>query len=138
MLLDALEKLRESKLFVKEDVPQHQLLYWSRHPLLKDRFDYLVALDPEALKKTEYRDEPIFPHAAIRRLGIESFAMILKAGMKHYPEHLGFLFRKNSDGKTACELAFEKYGKDETFDIIQECIPADKDMPSNALCLYYA
>ena len=60
---------------------------------------------------------------------IAKFAMMLKAGMKHYPEHLGFLFRKNSDGKTACETAFTKYGKDETFKAIQECIPADADHP---------
>jgi len=46
--------------------------------------------------------------------------MILKAGMKHFPEHLGFVFQKNSDGETACELAFNKYdGKDEIFKAIR-------------------
>jgi len=32
---------------------------------------------------------------------------MLKAGMKHYPEHLGFLFWKNSDGVTVCEAAWQ-------------------------------
>ena len=126
MFLDVIKKLRESKLFLKEDVVQYQLLFWSCRPSAKERFDYFVAWDPEALEKTEYNDEPLI-HAVINNWSIESFVMVINAGMKHYPEHLGFLFRKNSDGKTACELAFEKYGKDETFEVIQECIPADKD-----------
>jgi len=49
---------------------------------------------------------------------------MLETRMKHYPEHLGLLFQKNSHGKTACEVTFEKNRKDETFKVIRECIPA--------------
>jgi len=36
---------------------------------------------------------------------------------------------KEQYGKTACEVAFEHYGKDETFKVIQECIPAYANYP---------
>jgi len=119
VILDVIKKLRESKLFLKEDVSHYQLLYWSCYPLLKDpslkdRFDYFIGWDPEALKNTLYAGNPLLQAFVL----IENFAMMLKAGMKHYPEHLGFLFRKNSAGKTACEAAFAKYGKGETFKVI--------------------
>ena len=123
--LVVMKKLRESRLFLKEDVTQYQLLYWSRYPESKERFDYVLAWDPEALKKTQFKGNPLLQ--AFRR--IENFATILKAGMKHYPDHLGFLFQKNTDGKTACQVAFEKYGKDETFKVIQECILSDDNYP---------
>ena len=128
--LDAFKKLRESKLLLKEDVRKYQLLFLSCHPSSKERFYYLVDWDPEALKTTLFRGNPLIHFSVIYNWGaIESFAMILKAGMKHYPEHLGFLFRKNTDGITACEAAFHDYGKDETLKIIQECIPADSKYP---------
>ena len=55
--------------------------------------------------------------------------MALKAGITHSPEYLGFLFRKNNDGITSCQIAFERYGKDETLKVIQECTPADSKYP---------
>ena len=129
VLLDAIKKLRESKLLLEPDITQYELLLWSCDPPSKDQFDYFLAWDPEALKNTQYTGNPLL-HDVINNWSMKNFAGILKAGMKHYPEHLGFLFEKNnSDGKTACEAAFTKYGKDETFKVIQECIPADANYP---------
>jgi len=129
VLLDAIKKLRESKLLLEPDITQYELLLWSCEPPSKDQFDYFLAWDPEALENTECGYDRLI-HAVIDIGSIESFVMILKAGMKHFPEHLGFLFQKNSDGETACELAFNKYdGKDETFKAIRECIPTDADYP---------
>ena len=126
--LDILTKLCESKLLRKDDVVKHHLLFWSCSALSKERFKYLVDWDPEALEKTLYEGVPLLQaFANIGELG--NFAMVLKAGIKHYPEHLGFLFRKNNDGITSCQIAFEEYGKDETFKVIQECIPADSKYP---------
>ena len=61
----------------------------------------------------------------------DRFAMALKAGMKHFPDDLGFLFEKedDDDGKTMCQLAFEKIGKDEALRVIRECIPVSADYP---------
>ena len=46
--------------------------------------------------------------------------MALKAGLKYYPEELGFLLRKNSAGDTAYELIVEN--GDEAWVIIEECL----------------
>jgi len=78
MYLDTIKKLRESKLLLKEDVTQHQLLLWSCQPSSKDRFEYFLAWDSEALKNTQYAGHPLLQ--AFER--IENFAMMLKAGMK--------------------------------------------------------
>jgi hypothetical protein len=39
--------------------------------------------------------------------------------------YLGLLFQKDDEGKTACERAFKKYGKDKTMTAIGELIPFD-------------
>jgi len=128
--LDTLKKHQKCKLIRKEDVRQYQLLFWSCRQVANQRFDYLVDWDPEALKNSLLAGKPLI-HAALDRddENMETFAMLLKAGMKYLPEHLGLLFRKNSLGTTACEFAFEQQGKDETFKVIQERIPADSDYP---------
>jgi len=121
--LDTLKKHQKCKLIRKEDVRQYQLLFWSCRQVANQRFDYLVDWDPEALKNSLLAGKPLI-HAALDRddENMETFAMLLKAGMKYLPEHLGLLFRKNSLGTTACEFAFEQQGKDETFKVIQERI----------------
>ena len=37
----------------------------------------------------------------------------------------GLLFQKDQHGKTACEYIFDKYGKEETFNILTDLIPPD-------------
>jgi len=125
--LDVLIKLRESKLLCKEDIQQYDLSYWSCSPTSNKRFEYLVDWDPEALKDCNNTGYPLI-HAAAGS-GIELFVMAVKAGMKHFPEELGFLFRKNGDGKTACEVAIDKHGKDETMKIIQDHVPETNNHP---------
>jgi len=49
--------------------------------------------------------------------------------MKHFPEELGFLFQKEVNGKTACEVAFDTHGKDNILRLIQKCIPASANYP---------
>ena len=76
------------------DITQYNLLLWyvrysSCRPGAKETFEYLVDWDPTALKEYQYEGEP-FLHYFIRgSWPIDSFAMVFKAGMKHYPEELG-------------------------------------------------
>jgi len=60
---------------------------------------------------------------------ITHFNIFLTTSLKHHPQHLGLLFQKDSSGKTACERAIDKYGKDETFNAIKQCIPEDTTLP---------
>jgi len=120
VLLDVLKILRESNLLFKEDIQQYDLSYWSCNPTSNTRFECLVDWDPEALKDCNDTGYPLIHNAAGG--GIEDFVTALNAGLKHFPEELGFLFHKHRDGKSACERAFDKHGKDETLKIIQDHI----------------
>ena len=112
--VDVFNRLRQSDLLRKEDVRQYDLLFFSCNPASKVMFEYLVDSDPKALKEYRYNGNPLLH-------GMHSFAMTLKAGMKHYPEELGFLFRKNDAGKTACKLALALYGEKKAWRIINKC-----------------
>ena len=122
--LDVLIKLRESNLLRKEDIRQYYLLLYSCDPSMQARFEYLLDWDPQVLKEDEdhvslIRNVLDFDSNERR---IDGFPMALKAGMKHFPDDLGFLFEKDNDGddeKNTCQLAFEKLGKDEALRVIR-------------------
>ena len=44
-------------------------------------------------------------------------------------QHIGLLFQKDINGKTAFERAIERYGKEKTFKAIKECIPTNTTLP---------
>ena len=127
--LDILKKLRECGLLQKRDVAKYHLLFVACLPATKDRFDYLVDWAPAALKKSKDAEEYLIHFVLDEGIDRNVFATILNAGLKYYPEHLGFLFQTNDGGKTACEVAFNMHGKEETLNIIQQCIPDNANHP---------
>ena len=122
--LNTMMELRESNLLLKEDIQEYDLLYHACGPGAQLRFDYFVDWDAQGLKNHQYDGLPII-HALIKGWPIEQFKVFFKAALNHYPENIGLLFQKDNDGKTACERAFDKYGKDKTMKAIGECIPFD-------------
>ena len=104
--LDMLKRIRQSDLFNKEDIREYDLLYISCQQTSKERFEYLVDWDPEALKEYQHKGEQ-FLHANTG----EYLAMSLKAGLRYYPEELGFLFKKNNDDKAGYEWHSNKLTK---------------------------
>jgi hypothetical protein len=122
--LNTMMELRQSNLLLKEDIQKYNLLYYTCHPCAQLRFDYFIDWDAQGLKNHPYGGLPII-HAVIKDYTFEHFKIFLKAALKHYPQDLGLLFQKDNAGKTACERAFEKHGKDETMKAIGECIPFD-------------
>ena len=52
--------------------------------------------------------------------------MFLKRATKYHTNEAGLLFQTDNDGVTACQRAFDKYGKKETLEIIGNCIPFDR------------
>jgi hypothetical protein len=119
---EILEKLREMDLFQKKDIQNFNLLRYSlqeQNPLI---FKMLVDWDPDSLRTSiGFGGLPIMNDGEMSE---KTFEMLLKAGMKHFPDRLGFLFRKDS-GKTACEDVFDQFGVDVAMPIISRCIPPD-------------
>ena len=117
--LDALKRLRDLELFHKEDIRQYNLLGRACEPLTKTRFDYLAEWDPGALTENEYNNGSLI-HAAT--CAIDTFSIALEAGLVHYPQELGFLFQKDSDGDTAFELVTKACGQDEAWKAVDKCL----------------
>ena len=88
------------------------------------RFEFLADWCPEGLKTHQYKGHPLI-HTIIDELEIEWFSTFLKTALRYHPNDLGLLFLKDREGKTACERAFKKYGKNETIAAIGDLIPFD-------------
>jgi hypothetical protein len=126
LYLDVMKKLRESKLLLREDIQDHNLLYlasvYHRSPM---RFEFLAAWCPEGLKTHQYAGLPVI-HAIIDfGDSIELFSTFLETALRYHPNDLGLIFQKDYEGQTACERAFKKYGNDITMSAIGDLIPFD-------------
>lgn len=148
-----LEELLGLNLLKKVDIEDSALVIRSLNPFCVRRFNFIVSWNPESLGiRVSICAEPI--NFALSDMidtnkgKEERFEMALKAGMTHYPERLGFLFRKD-EGNTACKTAFDKIGVDKTMAIIKRCIPPSDNHPIlhhaleqapdlvDAICNYY-
>jgi len=93
------------------------------------RFEYLAEWDPDCLMTGTFRDLPL-SHAIIERSGdITHFNLFLTTALKHHPQNLGLLFQRDSSGGKTAYGATEMHGKDETINIIKQCIPTDTTIP---------
>jgi hypothetical protein len=123
LYLDVMKKLRESKLLLREDIRDHDLLHWACRPDSSMRFEFLADWCPEGLKTHQFRGLPLI-HATIQyRHLIKWFSSFFKIALRYHPNDLGLLFLKDDEGQTACERAFKKYGNDKTMAAIGALIP---------------
>lgn len=126
--LKAMIELRDSNLLFKQDIQEHNLLFWTCGPKSQLRFDFLADWYHEGLKECRYEGLPII-HAIISSASssrIDRFATFLKTALKHHPNDLGLLFQMNVEGETALDGAINMYGKEATFKAIEECLPSDE------------
>jgi hypothetical protein len=124
LYLDIMKKLREFKLFLREDIQDHDLFYYACNPKTPMRFQYFFDWCPEGLKTYQCYGLPLI-HAIIQYSSIEYFSILFKTALNYHPNDLGLLFLKDDEGQTACERAFKKYGNDKTMSAIGESIPFD-------------
>jgi hypothetical protein len=124
LYLDIMKKLRESKLLLREDIRDHDLLYIACNPATLMRFEFLIDWCPEGLKTHQFFGRPLI-HARINYCPIEWFSIFLKTALNYHPNDLGLLFQMDDEGQTACEREFKKYGNDKTMSAIGELIPFD-------------
>jgi hypothetical protein len=126
--LNALKRLKESNLFLKQDIQDYHLLSLSCRTECQLRFVFLADMDPEGLKHHRFQEEgkpPIHVIINANNSTSESFQLFLITALKHHPEDIGLLFQTNEQGKTAFECALNKYGNEATFGAIEQCIPLD-------------
>jgi hypothetical protein len=86
-------ELRQSNLLLKEDIQEYDLLYYACHPGAQLRFDYFIDWDAQGLKNHQVGGLPIV-HALIKDWPIEHFKVFFKAALNHYPQDLGFSFKR--------------------------------------------
>ena len=152
--LKALKDLISLNLVSKADIDKSQIFakgMWSK----QEQFDFLADWHPEGLKvryppmhnPNSSGNLPIH-HGLYYMLELNSnsdlipeecrdiamtlpnepdfFRLILRAGMRHYPRHFGFLFGKSESGATAFHLAVKTDGLKKTMSTIRECIPPEE------------
>jgi hypothetical protein len=125
--VNAMKELRKAGLLVKTDVKY--LLYRACHPAAKMRFEYLAEWDPDSLITGTRKGVPHIHSIINIDQCLPSFTMYLRTSLKYYPQHIGCLFQKDNNGKTAVRSAIEEHGVDEAFKAIKDCIPTDTTLP---------
>eukprot|EP00979_Chaetoceros_neogracilis_P006459 scaffold1312_cov181-Chaetoceros_neogracile.AAC.1 len=107
--LNAMKVLRKASLLVKTDIKEQDLLYPACHTAVKMRFEYLAEWESDSLMTGTRKSLP-YIHCIINKdQYLASFTMYLRTSLKYYPQHIGCLFQKDSDGKTAIRSAIEKH-----------------------------
>ena len=89
LYLDVMKQLRESKLLLKEDIQDHDLLFHACGSETPMRFEYLIDWCPEGLKTHQCNGHPLI-HAIVDEYEIEDFSMFLKTALMYHPNDLGF------------------------------------------------
>jgi hypothetical protein len=93
------------------------------------RFEYLAEWDPDSLIAMTPQGLPHIHSIINIDQCLQSFTMYLRTSLKYYPQHIGCLFQKDKNGKTAVRSAIEEHGTDKTFKAIKDCIPTDTTLP---------
>ena len=125
--LNIMTDLRANNLLMKTDIRDQEILFWSCSSTNKLRFEYLADWSQDGLKTYKYKGFPIF-HSLIKHRLIPAavFPTFLGVSVLRHPQDMScLLFQKDHNGKTACEYAFERYGKEETFNVLGDLIPTD-------------
>ncbi len=126
-----LKELRKSRLLVKKDVQEQQLLDLSCWEGKNMIFEYLVSWDPDALIETRIKNEPLIHHMSSRPAfyKYESMMMVLKAGFKNHPNKGGLLFIKDNNGNIAFDCLCKKRGVEKAMLLLHDILSTKRDYP---------
>ncbi len=117
---EAIRRLREMGLFVKEDIQEFNLgvSYGDGNP---KRFHFLADWDPITLRLTND-----YGYCTLHKTtyGVEPFKETLTAALRHYPEEIGLLmYNVNKRAyDTPMSLARHHLGRRESWKIIKKCL----------------
>ncbi|GFH49937.1 hypothetical protein CTEN210_06413 [Chaetoceros tenuissimus] len=124
--VNVMKELRRSGLLLKKDIRDYHLLQYSCYEPTKERFEYLVNWDPDALIETRVDDEPLIHYMANAE---DSIHLLLKAGFKYHPKIGGLLFIKDSNGIIAFDTICNEIGETKTMDILHDILSPTRDFP---------
>ena len=123
--LNTMQDLRDMNLLVKDDISDQNLLFYACSSTSKLRFEYLADWSQDGLKTYKCEGLPIFHSIILYSPYRDAFPIFLEASLQRHPHDAGLLFQKDQHGRTTCECAFDKFGKEETLNILQDLIPPD-------------
>merc|ERR1711935_930923 len=115
-------RLREAKLFKKEDIRRYRLVLKLRNQKVFAfrRFEFLVEWDPSSLLQSD-RYEGTLP---LHWVSFEPFRSIFDAGIRYFPNKKGIhlLFRKDNCGNTPFQDACTSFKRKEVIDVIVDAL----------------
>ncbi|GFH46504.1 hypothetical protein CTEN210_02978 [Chaetoceros tenuissimus] len=122
-----LKKLKEEGLLVKDDITDHDLIYWSGGEWMVKRFKFFLQWDPNAVVNYSKDDLPLMHHFATDHF--DDFKAVLGVMFECYPNEAGHLFQKDNAGITAFEKAWKSYGEEKVMKAINSIFSPQTSFP---------
>ncbi|GFH46433.1 hypothetical protein CTEN210_02907 [Chaetoceros tenuissimus] len=132
LAVNTLKELKKLGLLKKDDIKEYNLTVISANNAEKAtlRFRFLLEWDPSILTEPiPFNEKPFMHHVIPIHRQLESVKSLLTITIDVCPEEAGFLFQRNENGKTALEVALEKFGEKETMTMLHEILSPTKSFP---------
>ena len=124
------KELRRLGLLRKNDIQEYCLLEASCFSHCRQRFEYLVSWDPDALIQTRFRNRNLIHYVVDHEEKHDSsIHLLLKAGFEYHPRIGGILFVKDDDGITGLDYMCNVKGVDEVLTMLHQIISPSRDYP---------
>ncbi|GFH44080.1 hypothetical protein CTEN210_00554 [Chaetoceros tenuissimus] len=123
--LDVIKELRKMGLLLKKDIQEYHLLRYTCDERCKERFEYLVDWDPNALIETRIENQPL------THLGFPSdnLFQFMRAGFEKHPNIGGLLFVKDDEGVNALDAIFNRFGTEKTMEMLHRIFSPQNNYP---------
>ncbi|GFH49935.1 hypothetical protein CTEN210_06411 [Chaetoceros tenuissimus] len=125
MRVNVMKELQQSDLLQKKDIQEHGLLRYACNETAKQRFEFLVEWDPDALMETRFLNQPF----ALQKDEASKSAILLEAGFKYFPNTGGLLFVEDGHGSTLFDTICSEIGTEETMTILHDMLSPNCDYP---------
>ncbi|GFH49895.1 hypothetical protein CTEN210_06371 [Chaetoceros tenuissimus] len=129
MKVNVFQELRELGLLQKNDIQEYKLLEWTCVSRSRDRFEYLVSWDPDALIETRVYNQPLIHYMVDEDEQHSSMHLLLKAGFEYHPKIGGILFVEDDEGMTGLDYMCEQKGVDAVISLLQQILSPSCDFP---------
>ena len=123
--VDILKQLQKSDILLKKDIQEYCLLRYACNESAKQRFDFLVEWDPDALMETRFLNQPfVYANNAASKS-----AILVEAGFKYFPNTGGLLFVNDGHGTTLFDTLCSEIGTEETMTMLHDILSPKCNYP---------
>lgn len=126
--VNVFKMLRQLGLLRKNDIQEYRLLKATCFSHCRQRFEYLVSWDPDALIQTRIRNKPLIHYMVLDERDF-SIHLLLKAGFEYHPKTGGVLFVKDDDGITGLDCMCNVKGVDEVMSLLHGILSPSCNYP---------